>query len=89
MKNKLWAAVLAAAVLLTGCSLAQAEKEGKSQDRLVGLYVVRYESMEQANEFFDNPHLVEHGSISADTEYGAVSLPDHILVGRYDKEAYT
>lgn len=89
MRNKLTLLLLAAAILLTGCQLARPEKEGGTyEDTMVGLYVVHYDSMEEADEFYDNPHLTEYGSVAMDTQFGEVSFPDTILVGELDRKSH-
>ena len=83
MRNKCMVLLfLVAALLLTGCQLARPEKEnGTNRDALVGLYVVHYDSMEEADEFYNNPHLTEYGSVALDTQFGEGSFPVTILVG--------
>ncbi len=91
MRHKLFALLLAGALLLTagGCSLAQPEKtdgELPGGDRWVGFYVV-YDPPGTYTDFYDNPHLTELGSTTLDTgKYGEFSIPRQVLLGVEDPD---
>ena len=87
MKNK-WLCLLLAAVLtaLTGCSLAQPERETAYEDRWAGFYVV-YDPPGTYTDFYNNPHLTEMGTTSLDTgDYGALAFPREVLLGVEDPD---
>ena len=90
MKRKLMLllAVLLAVVLadLTGGSLAQPEAGDSSEGRFAGFFVAYDVTGTGRDAFYDNPNLTASGSKTLDTEYGKLSLPRNILVGKEGKD---
>lgn len=87
MKNK-WLCLLLAAALtaLTGCSLAQPEREASPEERWIGFYVV-YNPPGIYDSFSSNPNLVEMGTESLDTgTYGSLTIPREVLLGKEDPD---
>lgn len=86
-KARLAAALLAGLLALSGCRLAQPEAEHAAGDRFAGLYVVRSQGYDGG--FFDNPSLTDYGSMELDAgDYGSVSLPRQVLIGREEAGSY-
>ena len=81
-KTKLWP-LLAAALLLSACSLAQAEGEAAG-DAWVGFYV--YPTQGYGREFYDNPNLEEYGSSQVEAgALGALTFPQEALFAVEDE----
>ena len=87
MRNKLLCLLLAVVLTaLTGCSLAQPERETAAEDRWIGFYVV-YNPPGTYDTFSSNPHLTEMGATSLDTgDYGALTIPREVLLGVEDPD---
>lgn len=82
MKQRKFLLLALAALLLTGCSLAQAEADG-ARDRWAGFYVVPTQGYESG--FYDNPYLEEYGTASADSEFGTLVFPQEVLFAVEDE----
>lgn len=78
MKRKLFALLLAAALLLGlgGCSLAREEGGSPQADRWIGFFVAR----RTPGEPISHEGWTEYGSIEAETEFGTLSFPKDILI---------
>ncbi len=91
--------LLAGLLLLSGCTLAQPERQSVSQDRFIGFQLVYEENrtidmsdpdwqeQEASIEPEDRSHWVEYGTQNVQTDrFGTLSLPREILIGEYDEE---
>ena len=83
MNKKVLALLLCAALLLTGCSLAQPEPAAPHEDRLMGVYLVPWTAGEDLRE---DENWEEYGAFQVDTEFGALNIPQRILRGVQDAD---
>lgn len=86
MKRKLILLLAGLLAMLTGCSLAQPEAGEAVGDRFAGFFLVYDASGSGRDTFYNNPNRSVLGSETVDTEYGKLSLPRNILVGKEGKD---
>lgn len=70
-------------LILSGCTLARAEKANPAADRLVGVYLVKGRRLQQ------DENWIEYGSQQLDSNFGKLTLPNMILPATYDSDADT
>lgn len=90
MNKRFFALLLAAAALaLTGCSLAQIPAEPESTasnpDRFMGIYLVGTDGYDRITE---DENWVDAGTETLESDIGPISLPRKILPGRYDPDSH-
>ena len=86
MKRKLILLLAGLLAALSGCSLAQPEAREAVGDRFAGFFLVYDAAGSGRDAFYNNPNLTAFGSQTLDTEYGKLSLPRNVLVGKEGKD---